>query len=939
MFYSLFIFPIESILTIIYAILNNIFLVDGISIIGLSFAVTMLSLPLYNRAEQWQNIERNIQKRFKKKLDDIRAVFHGDERYMIIRTFYRQNHYHPIYALRSVLGLAIQIPFFIASYHYLGHHGGLTEKSFYFIQNLGKPDELLRIGTLTINVLPFVMTAINVLATWVYSDKLEHREKVQLWIMALLFLVLLYTSPAGMVLYWTMNNIFSLVKNIIYKTSNPVLAFKKTMLWFSFLVFVYTLLPWFSVSIQWLGYETVVPTADHILWMNLIFGVVFIFQLLLPFLFKIVKKIHKFLVAFDENKTAKNNIFYFSCMTLFVICGLVIPSSLISTSPQEFSELLADGESPVIFINNTLLQSYGIFLFYPLAIFYLFGNETKFYLTLFMLSSSLFAIINFYIFPGSHGNINIMLDFDYPELLIPAKMVVAANLSLLLTTVVLTILLLRKKHYKFFQYSFSIFLLAAITVAIHNIIKINQSHNEYTKSLVNNKKTIEVGENGILPVFTLSKNKKNVIIVMLDRAINAYFGEILNYYPKIKESMNGFVYYPNTASYSGHTLMGAPPLYGGYEYTPQALNQRAEIPLVKKHNEALLVMPRIFSNAGYTTMCTDMSYANYQWTPDNSIFAAYGIGSALLAGTYTNQWIKLHQDRLPAWLNVGVKDKQKSFLEKKLFSFSLFRIMPVMTRPFIYDDGAWLDKTFFYEKRMQWFFTNIIPHYSVLDLLPQLCRYDGKKESFMILVNDTTHNPAYTNGSDFISTIRNEGNYRNDYVLPFDDEDSLSHFFANLTAIKALCAWFDKLKEENVYENSKIIIVSDHGYQVTVPGFQSFSNDTAMNRNYAFYNPLLLVKDFDASGDIKISDDFMTNADVPSIAVSHLPHDKRVNPFTNNTLDVNSKANGINIVASHKWQISDHGEYIFNFNESDIVHVKDNIFVKENWSGTVSAEE
>ena len=31
--------------------------------------------------------------------------------------------------------------------------------------------------------------------------------------MALIFLVLLYSSPAGLVLYWTMNNVFSLVKS------------------------------------------------------------------------------------------------------------------------------------------------------------------------------------------------------------------------------------------------------------------------------------------------------------------------------------------------------------------------------------------------------------------------------------------------------------------------------------------------------------------------------------------------------------------------------------------------------------------------------------------------------------------------------------------------------------------------------------------------------
>ena len=39
--------------------------------------------------------------------------------------------------------------------------------------------------------------------------------------MAVIFLVLLYNSPSGLVVYWTCNNIFSLVKNIFYKLKHP----------------------------------------------------------------------------------------------------------------------------------------------------------------------------------------------------------------------------------------------------------------------------------------------------------------------------------------------------------------------------------------------------------------------------------------------------------------------------------------------------------------------------------------------------------------------------------------------------------------------------------------------------------------------------------------------------------------------------------------------
>ena len=35
------------------------------------------------------------------------------------------------------------------------------------------------------------------------------------------FLFFLYTSPSGLVFYWTLNNLFSLVKTIFYKLKHP----------------------------------------------------------------------------------------------------------------------------------------------------------------------------------------------------------------------------------------------------------------------------------------------------------------------------------------------------------------------------------------------------------------------------------------------------------------------------------------------------------------------------------------------------------------------------------------------------------------------------------------------------------------------------------------------------------------------------------------------
>ena len=219
--YQILIFPIIQIFEFFYQFIFEITNNKGIAVIGLSIVVSLVTLPLYMIAESWQEKERLIQKKLKPGIDRIKAVFKGDEQYMILSTFYKQNNYKPIMALRSSFGLLIQIPFFIAAYNFLSNLKPLQGYSFLFIKDFGAPDATFHIGNFAINILPIAMTIINCVAGFIYTKRLSLKEKIQIYVFALFFLVFLYNSPAGLVLYWTMNNVFSLVKNVFYKIKNP----------------------------------------------------------------------------------------------------------------------------------------------------------------------------------------------------------------------------------------------------------------------------------------------------------------------------------------------------------------------------------------------------------------------------------------------------------------------------------------------------------------------------------------------------------------------------------------------------------------------------------------------------------------------------------------------------------------------------------------------
>ncbi|MBP5283213.1 MAG: hypothetical protein J6Y93_00915, partial [Treponema sp.] len=108
--YNLIIYPIYTIIEASYMLVDKIAGNEGIAVIGVSVAITLLCLPLYAVAEHWQEVERNKQNAMKAGLERIKKAFTGDERYMMTTAFYRQQHYSPIMALRSSFGLLIQIP-------------------------------------------------------------------------------------------------------------------------------------------------------------------------------------------------------------------------------------------------------------------------------------------------------------------------------------------------------------------------------------------------------------------------------------------------------------------------------------------------------------------------------------------------------------------------------------------------------------------------------------------------------------------------------------------------------------------------------------------------------------------------------------------------------------------------------------------------------------
>ena len=166
--YNLLIQPLLLIYDILFTLIYGLIEDPVLSIFVLSLVINFLVLPLYIKADSLQKAEQDQIQKMKPMVDHIRKSFSGDERFMILSTYYRTEHYNPIYVLKEAGPLFLQIPFFIAAYQYISTIPILEGATFGAIKDLLKPDHTLIIGSCTINILPILMTMINIVSGLIY---------------------------------------------------------------------------------------------------------------------------------------------------------------------------------------------------------------------------------------------------------------------------------------------------------------------------------------------------------------------------------------------------------------------------------------------------------------------------------------------------------------------------------------------------------------------------------------------------------------------------------------------------------------------------------------------------------------------------------------------------------------------------------------------------
>lgn len=131
---------------------------------------------------------------------------------------YRQHKVNP---LGGCLPLLLQIPIFFALYQALMRAIALKGAQFLWIKDLSEPDRLFMLSVSLpvlgkeINILPilmmigmFVQQKISMVPT---SGSTAEQQRLMLILFPLMFGFIFYHMPAGLVLYWFINSLLTLI--------------------------------------------------------------------------------------------------------------------------------------------------------------------------------------------------------------------------------------------------------------------------------------------------------------------------------------------------------------------------------------------------------------------------------------------------------------------------------------------------------------------------------------------------------------------------------------------------------------------------------------------------------------------------------------------------------------------------------------------------------
>lgn len=124
---------------------------------------------------------------------------------------FKENRINPA---SGCLPAVIQIPIFIGLYYMLRSASEIRFQPFLWVKDLSMPDTVCYLGGFPLNIMPLLMGVTMVVQMKVTPmPSTDSMQQKIFMLMPFIFLFFCYNFPAALVLYWTVQNLFTIVQN------------------------------------------------------------------------------------------------------------------------------------------------------------------------------------------------------------------------------------------------------------------------------------------------------------------------------------------------------------------------------------------------------------------------------------------------------------------------------------------------------------------------------------------------------------------------------------------------------------------------------------------------------------------------------------------------------------------------------------------------------
>lgn len=854
-------YPIELLLSSVFSFSYNLTGHYGYALILMSVCITIITTPIYLVADYWKNQEKKIQDLMKEDIDCIKSHYSKQKQFYLTQAAHRIYNYKAWYPLRTSLGILIEIPFFFAAFNVLSNFKGYSGVTFGPIKDLGAPDGLLW----TINLLPIVMTLLNVVSSIVYSRSFKLSDNTQPFVLAAVFLLFLYDSPAALLIYWSFNNFFSLVKNIIIELTKKKQEKFVTVKLIQEIRNNKNLVLYILCTLLYIGFTFIMSYDHH----------------KIKYCFLLLSAIQAGLfVYFFIVRKKKFNMCYFMAYAIYAVCSLayfkrshvfdfdaalviicilncllfyylfqrtdifetkekslksdlsvIILCSLIFTVLLPLQVYFSNKLEFPIKVSEIVIKLLITFIIVSLILILL--NNFVFKKTNF-LSKSLLFILLLYFFNGIFLRLNagMMSEFGFQN----DSVIRNPSLSLFFKDFIVILFAIYIVNYLFTKkksFILPVYIISTIVFTI-SIISGAIKYKDIKLEITNTYKDIP---SDTKEIHTFTRTGQNVYIFMSDMMNGNYMGRILEENPEYAESFSGFTWYRDCLSKSSDTQTSMMSLYGGNNSSLIEFNLNDSTTEQFMHNAADKMLKSFIEKNWSVAFGSYTSYfdANKETLSKENIHHFY-------SDAYSDYFAKEN--------NFDIYSSRKDYLLQLL---PVYNMLPHSSKKYLYQKGFWLNPLMQIKERQIEACTDV----SHVELIPQFINFtDVAENQFKFFVSEITHTSWVYNENGKIFSSYDD--------LEITDED-LSYYAAR-RAINLLANLVRTLKENKAYDNTIIIFVSDHGNQLenngisTMNGLEKLGSDYKHNLSMA--NTVLLIKGFNDTGTLKVSDAQVQNSDI-----------------------------------------------------------------------------